>query len=647
MSNKKLNATLTIGGAVSGSLRAAFGTVKSSLSNVTSEVRRLSREQKTLASGIDTFARMGKNVDGLRIKYAAVTAELEKQRRAQERLNVSAARQNSFGEAKTKLGGATAKAALYGASLYLPIRDAVRFETAMLGIAKQVNEAKDDAGNLTPVYYEMGRAIQKMGREIPMATNEIANMVTAGARMGIAKDDLLEFTRTAAIMSTAFEMPAAELADSMGKITGIFKIPIKDVAALGDAINYLDDNAISKGGDIIKVMQGDLAGAASIMGLSAKNAAALASTFLTLGESAERADTAASGMLRQLQIAKMNPKKFQVGVSMIGMTADQLQKGMIKAPQETILNVLDALNKLPQEKQMEAVTRLFGKDWGGAIAKLAGGVKEYRRQLELANGDKAAGSMGREMQQRMKTTAAQFEIAKNRTTELSVALGSSLLPAVNSILAAVGPVVTSVAEWSKEHRGLVTGVVAVVGGLVALKVAVMAGSVVLAGIQVALAGVAAAAGLAGIALSPLLLAAAGIAVTAAAVWGLSKALKAVGGDGIHDEKNHPGQKFVRHGRGANNGEWVTDESADQTNAGKTWKPGTRGQGGHFVDAPIPPMAQAKGAGATITDNSKTEINITQKSGEDEKSLAERISRYISEKKAVDSRSRMYDGAAAQ
>ncbi|MDD0928347.1 phage tail tape measure protein, partial [Xylella fastidiosa subsp. multiplex] len=100
-----------------------------------------------------------------------------------------------------------------------------------------------------------------------------------------------------------------------------------------------------------------------------------------------------------------NPKRFQIGVGMLGMTADQLQKGMVTDPQSMILDVLTRIKKLPVEQQMEAVTRLFGKDWGGAIAKLANGVDEYRRQLALANGEAAKGSMSREFKSWQDSTA--------------------------------------------------------------------------------------------------------------------------------------------------------------------------------------------------------------------------------------------------
>lgn len=436
---------------------AAFTRSRMTLAGLRTELR---------GAGIDT-RNLAK--EQARLAEAAARAERAQARlkRVQDALDANVSKRAAL---RGQMFDTVAAAAVVGA----PIIAAAKFETAMLGVAKQVDGARDKSGRLTSVYFDMAKQVQKLGREVPIATNKIAEMVEAGARMGIARDDLIGFTKNTAMMATAFELPEAEIAGSMGKIAGIFKIPIKAIGEVGDAINFLDDNALSKGGDIIKVLQGDLAGAATTLGLSTKNAAALASTLLTLGESAERADTAASGMLRQLQIAKMNPKRFQVGIKMIGMSADELQNGMISDAQGTILKVLDKIRALPKSEQMEAVTRLFGKDWGGAIAKLAGGVGEYRRQLALANGEAAKGSMSREFQARMQSTGAQWQLMKNRAVELGVNIGSVLLPAVNSLFSAVGPVVSGVADWAREHPVLTKAIAGTVVALTGLRVATLA-----------------------------------------------------------------------------------------------------------------------------------------------------------------------------
>lgn len=478
MSGKNLRASVIIGGGLSSSFRSAMSSAKGGLKGIGDEIARVERQQRLYGQSIQTFGRMGGAIDGMRRRYENLAKTADRLRAAQSRLALANDRVDLNRAARGEAGGqllrATAQFGAIAAAAFFPVREAVRFETAMLGVAKQVDGARDSSGKLTAVYFDMARQIQRLGRELPMATTDIADMVTAGARMGIAREHLIGFVRDAAMMSTAFEMPAGELADSMGKIAGIFKIPVPAIGELGDAINYLDDNALSRGGDIIRVLQGDLAGASTTMGLSAKNAAALASTFLHMGESAERADTAAAGMLRQLQVAKMQPKRFQLGVKMLGMTADQLQKGMVDDPQAMILDVLSRIKKLPVEQQMEAVTRLFGKDWGGAIAKLANGVEEYRRQIELANGASAKGSMSREFEARMQTTAAQWQVTKNRMSEVAVVIGGALLPAINDLLKDTAPAIEAFAKWAGDNPGFIKGVVGAALALSGLRVAASA-----------------------------------------------------------------------------------------------------------------------------------------------------------------------------
>lgn len=128
----------------------------------------------------------------------------------------------------------------------------------MKGVAKQVNGLRDDNGNRTARFYEMQDAIKAASEQLPMENGAVdfAALVEGGARMNVAnpddswedqKRDLLAFASTAAKAATAFELPADELSESLGKIAQLYKIPTRNIEQLGDALNYLDDNAMSKG----------------------------------------------------------------------------------------------------------------------------------------------------------------------------------------------------------------------------------------------------------------------------------------------------------------------------------------------------------------------------------------------------------------
>ena len=422
-------------------------------------------------SGIET-SKLNDKQRELKAQMATATGEIGKQsaaldvlKRRQQTLHAARANYDKTIGMRNKMAmvGATTTAA--GVAMGMPIVKAVKdyasFEDAMLGVARQVEGAKDANGNYTQTYYEMGDAIKAMSERLPLTGIEFANIVEAAARMGIqGKENLLTFAETAAKSAIAFDMPVMELSDQMGKLAGLYKIPIKDIAGLGDAINWLDDNAQSKGGDIIDVMQ-RIAGVTSSVRMSFKDSAALGSTFLSLGSNAETSASASNAMIMRLNNAPIlaTARRYREGLKMLKLDAGKLQTAMAKDATGTIQMVMDAINKLPQSKQLEAATRIFGIEYGDEATKLANNIGEYRRQLELVNDAKAKGSMDREAITRAQALSAQYEMATNSVFNLSAELGQGLKPALVDILTSIKDVLVGVRDWVKEHPALTANLV--------------------------------------------------------------------------------------------------------------------------------------------------------------------------------------------
>ena len=478
MSNKKLNAIITIGGEVAGSLRTAIGSTTSQLGKIGSEIQRVKKQQSLLGESIRTFGSMGKNVDNLRARYSGVTDELNRLTRAQEKLTkVESSRvknQQKLHELTSQIGSTVATAISLGA----PVVMAAKFETAMLGIAKQLDGARDESGKLTKDFFNMQKEVQLLGRTLPIATNEIASMVAESLKMGVGKKDVIEFTKVVAEMGTAFELPVDQLAQDMGKIANMYKIPIKNIDDLADTINYLDDNAIASGKDIIDFMQ-RVGGTASMVKISDKHTAALGSTLLTLGEKAETSSTAINAVFSKLGAANTQSKPFRAMVEELGLTTGQLGRGMQTDAIGTIFEVMDKIKQLPkvakdgQTSQIDAVATLFGAEHWDTFSKLMENRAELEKQLRLSTSSDASGSMSREFKARMETTEAQWQTFKNRGSELAVNIGSVLLPAVNSIMSSVGNVVSVFADWSQQHPKLTKVIVSTVVALGALKVGML------------------------------------------------------------------------------------------------------------------------------------------------------------------------------
>lgn len=476
MANKRLQATITIGGAVASSLRGAFGSVRGQIGQVGAALRRLETEQRTVTNAIQTFGRMGRNVDGLRQRYSALTAQVDRLRAAHQQLQRVENAQQANASRRADLRGQMFDAVAMGAVAFSPIKAAADFETAMLGVAKQVENARDENGKLTKTYYDMQRSIQELGREIPLATNDLAEMVAAGARMGVANKDLIQFTRTAAMMADAFELPAGELAENMGKISTMYKIPITSITGLADAINYLDDNAISKGGDIVNVLT-RVGGVASSVKVTGAEMAALGSTLLSMGEQSETASTAINAVFSKFAAADKGTKKFKEAVKEIGMSTAEIQKGMQTDAIGTLMRIMEQIGKLKPEDQLGVMVELVGLEHSDTLAKLANNTAEWRRQNDLATKDQARiGSMQREFEARLQTTNAQLTMAGNRVKEFAVNLGTALLPSLNNSLSAFAPVVETFSNFARENPRVTQAVVGTVVALTSLRLATLASS---------------------------------------------------------------------------------------------------------------------------------------------------------------------------
>ena len=469
--------TLVIGAAMSATFLGTTGRAKSHINRLGEDIARLRREQRALTGGRLSGGGRGALVTQ---EVGQLMQKIDQLEVRKQRLEKSFERMSS---GKEMMGGALKSigAMWAGSQLFLkPIQAASAFEDAMLGVAKQMDGARDAQGNLTPEFFQMRDAIQAMGREIPMATNELAEMTAAGLRMGVAKNEVLGFVRTSAMMSTAFEMPAGELAEQMGKVAKIYGIPTERIGDLADSINYLDDNAISKGGDIINVLQ-RIGGTASMLGMSAKDAAALGSTFLTLGASAEVAATASNAVMRELSTAALQGDKFtkalgEEGLN-LGLTPEELQKAMAIDATGTIMMVLRSLSNLPKEKRLTIATLMFGKEYGDDVAKLAGGYDEYYKQFRLANSAEAKGSMAREAAARDNTASAQWQLLKNNMKEAMVTIGDQLMPAAQNFMKSMRDALGDLTEFAKNNgaflQNLFQVATKVVSGFVAAKVAML------------------------------------------------------------------------------------------------------------------------------------------------------------------------------
>ncbi|MGU7802185.1 phage tail tape measure protein, partial [Escherichia coli] len=96
---------------------------------------------------------------------------------------------------------------------------------------------------------------------------------------------------------------------------------------LGDAINYLDDQNTVKGGELIDFLQ-RVGGSASLAKLTANDMAAIGTTLISMGESADTAATSVKALVSKMTLGSKSTKSAREAFKELGYSAQEVAKSM-------------------------------------------------------------------------------------------------------------------------------------------------------------------------------------------------------------------------------------------------------------------------------------------------------------------------------
>lgn len=470
---------------------------KSRLATTTAEQNRLT---EAFNRGRISEAQYRSQMDALNAKAREYTGNLKQvateiegvtARNAALRASMAAnvAAQANFTNAVAGFRSTAATIAIAAAPLALAAREAINYEQAMAGVAKQVDGARDENLQYTETYYQMSDAVKSMSTELGIVPDKVAGAMEASARMGVqGAEGLREFTTLSVKMGEAFETDGEIVAEQMAKIANIRGIKIDttegraQIRELADTINYLDDQTTAKGGEIINVMQ-RISGTAAQTSFSNGEIAAMGTTMLELGDTAEVASTGLNAFMTKLATAPVQGKSFQAALAQMGMDAKQLQEDFIKDSKGTTLKLLDQINQLDGAAKAEILTNMFGAEYQDNIAKLAAGTDKLRANFARLNEEGRAGSVDKEFQAKMQTTTFALNQARAAVSVMAVTIGDALIPSIAAGTSWLANQVMWVTRLAQEHPAVVQGILSMAAAVAGLVLAYKGFRVVSAGIE--------------------------------------------------------------------------------------------------------------------------------------------------------------------
>lgn len=454
------------------SARATVDSLKAEAAAGKDVSRQLAAAERAYASASRSAAKYNITIGNAAAVHARATAQMQRSEAALRRQETIMRNRSKRDELKGEIMGTVASVAVVAA----PVKMAVEFESAMADAAKTIDGMRDSAGRLTPKYYELEAAVKQMGRELPLTHDQLASLFAAGGQMGMTSvEELREFTQLAAHMSVGFGMSTDAAAESIGGFRSALGLTLKETREALDLMNYYANTSSATESSIANIVS-RIGGIGKIAGVSHQSVTAMAATLASMKIPDEVAGTGLKNFMLALTKGGAAAKSAREALAKVGIDSKALAKEMQHDAEGAMLATMRKILKLPAHMQAEVMTQIFGTESLGPIAPLLTQLDKLEENLKIA-GDKSkwGGALQEEFANRAKTTANALILAKNRVSELSISLGSVLLPAVVAGAQAFGHFIEPVIAYAQANPAVVSGAFALVGGLVAIRVAALAG----------------------------------------------------------------------------------------------------------------------------------------------------------------------------
>ena len=355
-----------------------------------------------------------------------------------------------------------------GASLVAPIRSAMKFEDSLAKIRAVVNFSEPDGLS------KLGETFNKMAQTLPVAADDLATIAAIGGRFGVAAKDLGYFSKEVGKTATAWRASVDVTAERVGNLMKVFNVSVTQLPQYFDAINYLGNKTGATADNILTAVNRASDGLSNFK-LSIPQAAALTSTIMSFGESAEQAGTEVGNMLQKLSNANQLGKDAQKVLHSIGVTAAALPKMIAEDPQKVLSKLLEGFSKLKPEERSSALYSIFGRGASKTIGKVIDNLELYRKNLQLVSGPNVyKGSRDEDFNIVASETKSQIQLLQNSFSTLSKAIGFSLLPALKGVLTTINSILSPVVEWMGKNKELTTTITTGVAGLISFRIATYA-----------------------------------------------------------------------------------------------------------------------------------------------------------------------------
>lgn len=331
--------------------------------------------------------------------------------------------------------------------------EAEKFESQMAPVIRYVDGLADSMGNVSDAMAENGktfkqnrdelaRYIQDLSTEIPRDTEQLTQISAALGQSGIGVDEQINTSilRDTAKSATAMDLDDQTAGNYMAKWQVAFtkkdadgnttQFSHDDVMELMDQINYLAAHNATTAPEVAQSVN-QAASFGQIAGIDPAATAAIATAMQATGVATDRVGTSITRIYTNLSKGENATKKQKEMLEELGFTAEGVAKSLTTPGQgvSTLRSIFGAINEMPDERKVAALSTLFGQ-WaieGGA--KIVNNLPLLDKTLaEVQDKEAYTGSMEREFIINASTSKSIGMMTSNAKRALMQDIGDEFLP---------------------------------------------------------------------------------------------------------------------------------------------------------------------------------------------------------------------------
>ncbi len=386
--------------------------------------------------------------------------ELERQQARIKKLDKLQTGLNDTGEKMISSGRSQMmRGAAQGAAVIIPVKLFMDVEESQADLKKMIDFAsKQEEEAYSKIFRDLS---DKSG----LAQTQIFEIAGALAQSGIDKVELPDYTDQAMKMKVAFDMSTEASGEFLAKTKSQLSLTKEELFAYTDTINYLADTTAAQADGLVDVSF-RIGSVAKTANVSKETNMALAATLLSTGKTSEVASTGLKNMYLALRAGESATKSQESAYKSLGLSAVEVNKGMVKNSDETLVKVLERLKQLPEEARASTINQLFGKEAIDSVSTMVNQLDLVKENMQKSQDKmKQQDSVNKEYANRMNTLSNQLKKAFTRVMNVGSDLGKSLAPSIRDILGQIEPMVKKVAEWVQKNPQLTSTILKIVAAM--------------------------------------------------------------------------------------------------------------------------------------------------------------------------------------